>query len=227
VDERADRLYAPDMTSLDALNARIAQFEKMASADPDNDMAHFSLGNAYLQAGRFAEAAVSMERCTALNQDMSKAYQLGGKAMIEAGWADKAVAFLEKGYAVAASKGDRMPQTAIADLLRSIGREPPKLAAEVDEAAERLRASGAFVCRRTGRPGTQLDRPPFKGPIGTWIHENISAETWKDWIGQGTKVINELRLDFSRERDQEVYDAHMREFLGIDSEVLDALNAKR
>jgi hypothetical protein len=30
--------------------ARIAQFEKMAAADPDNDMAHFSLGNAYLRA---------------------------------------------------------------------------------------------------------------------------------------------------------------------------------
>jgi Flp pilus assembly protein TadD len=33
---------------------RIAQFEKMASADPTNEMAHFSLGNAYLQTGRFA-----------------------------------------------------------------------------------------------------------------------------------------------------------------------------
>ena len=35
---------------------RIAQFENMANEDPDNDMAHFSLGNAYLQAGRAAEA---------------------------------------------------------------------------------------------------------------------------------------------------------------------------
>ncbi len=208
------------MTSLDALNARIAQFEKMASADPDNDMAHFSLGNAYLQAGRAAEAAVSMQRCVGLNADMSKAYQLGGKAMVDAGWTDKAVAFLEKGYVVAASKGDRMPQTAIAELLRSIGRAPPALAKEVDEAAERLRSSGTFVCRRTGRPGSKLEKAPFRGPIGQWIFENISAETWKDWIGQGTKVINELRLDFSRDRDQEVYDSQMREFLGIDADVL-------
>lgn len=211
------------MTSIDALNARIAQFEKMASADPDNDMAHFSLGNAYLQAGRAAEAATSMERCVELNPDMSKAFQLGGKAMIDAGWADRAVAFLERGYTVAAAKGDRLPQTAIADLLRSIGREPPKLAKEVNEAAERLRASGTFVCLRTGRPGTKLDKPPFRGRLGQWIFENISAETWKDWIGQGTKVINELRLDFSRERDQEVYDAHMREFLGIDAETMKSI----
>src|SRR6185369_10110352 len=108
--------------------ARIAQFEKMASADPDNDMAHFSLGNAYLQAGRAAEAARSFERCVEVNAEMSKAYQLGGKAMIEAGWSDKAVAFLEKGFMVAAAKGDRMPQQAIAELLRSIGRAPPVLA---------------------------------------------------------------------------------------------------
>jgi Fe-S cluster biosynthesis and repair protein YggX len=205
---------------MDALAARIAQFEKMASADPTNDMAHFSLGNAYLQAGRAAEAALSFERCVAINPDMSKAYQLGGKAMIEAGWADKAVAFLETGFTTAAAKGDRMPQQAIADLLRGVGRQPPVVAKEVDEAAERLRASGAFVCRRTGRPGTKLERPPFRGPLGQWIFEHIAAETWADWIGQGTKVINEMRLDFSRDRDQEVYDQHMREFLGIDAEVL-------
>lgn len=212
------------MTSLDALTARIAQFEKMASADPSNDMAHFSLGNAYLQAGRAAEAATSMERCVAINPDMSKAFQLGGKAMIEAGWADKAVLFLERGYVVAASKGDRMPQMAIAELLRSIGREPPKLAKEVDEAAERLRASGAFLCRRSGRPGSKLEKPPFRGPVGQWIFDNISAETWAEWIGQGTKVINELRLDFSRDRDQEIYDSHMREFLGIDAETLKSIH---
>ena len=51
-----------------------------------------------------------------------------------------------------------------------------------------------------------------------WIRDNISAETWHEWIGQGTKVINELRLDFSREEDQAVYDQHMYEFLGIDDE---------
>ena len=62
--------------------------------------------------------------------------------------------------------------------------------------------------------------------IGQWIFENISAETWKQWIGQGTKVINELRLDFSRDKDQETYDQHMREFLGIDAEVLERIGAK-
>jgi Fe-S cluster biosynthesis and repair protein YggX len=203
---------------------RIAQFEKMASADPSNEMAHFSLGNAYLQTGRFAESATSFERCVAVNAEMSKAYQLGGEAMIKAGWEDKAVVFLEKGFHVAASKGDRLPQQAIAKLLESIGRHAPLLAEEA-ETADRLRDAGAFVCRRTGRPGTKLPSPPIRGSVGAWIGENISAETWRQWIGQGTKVINELRLDFTRDRDQEIYDQHMREYLGIDEEVLKEIAA--
>jgi len=198
---------------------RIAQVEKMAAADPSNEMAHFSLGNAYLQTGRFAEAAQSLERCIAINADMSKAYQLAGEAMIKAGWEDKAVAMLEKGFAVAAGKGDRLPQQAMGKLLESIGRKAPLMAEEA-ETAERLREAGAFVCRRTGRPGTKMASPPLRGPVGSWIAENISQETWRQWIGQGTKVINELRLDFTRDRDQEMYEQHMREYLGIDEEVL-------
>ena len=206
---------------------RIGQFEKMASADPTNEMAHFSLGKAYLDASRHAEAARSFERCVELAPDMSKAYQLGGQAMIGAAWTDRAVEFMNRGYETAARKGDLMPKNAIGELLRSIGREPPKLGAEVDAAAERLKASGGFICQRTGRPGNKLPSPPFKGVIGQWIFENISAETWKQWIGQGTKVINELRLDFSRDKDQETYDQHMREFLGIDAEVLERIGAAK
>ncbi len=202
---------------------RIAQFEKMAREDPTNDMAHFSLGNAYLKSGRAAEAAKSFENCIAVNPHMSKAYQLCGQAMIEAGWADKAVTILNKGYEVASGKGDRMPQQAIGELLKSIGREPPKVQTSSASAESSTVGGGGestFTCRRSGRPGTKMASPPFRGPIGQWIADNISAETWRTWIGQGTKVINELRLDLSREQDQETYDAHMREFLGIDDDVL-------
>lgn len=202
------------------LERRIAQFERMASADPDNEMAHFSLGNAYLQAGRAAEAAKCFESCVAIAPEMSKAYQLCGQSMIDAGWADKAVEVLAKGYEVAAGKGDRMPQEAIAKLLESIGREPPRLAAEVEAAAAKLRESGTFICQRTGRAGHQMSKAPFKGPVGAWVHANIAEETWQDWIRQGTKVINELRLDLSRENDAATYDRHMHEYLGVDEALL-------
>jgi Fe-S cluster biosynthesis and repair protein YggX len=208
------------MTTTPSLDERIQRFEYMATADPDNDMAHFSLGTAYLQAGRAAEAAASLEKCVSINADMSKAYQLAGQAMIDAGWEDKAAEILLKGYEVAGSKGDRMPQTAIAELLERIGRPIPELSAEARATAEAIESAGTFVCRRSGRPGNQLEDVPFRGPVGAWIRENISAETWHDWIGQGTKVINELRLDLSREEDQHVFDQQMYEFLGIDEETL-------
>ena len=208
------------------ISTRIAQFDKMAHDDPDNDMAHFSLGSAYLQAGRAAEAAGSFERCIELNPEMSKAYQLAGEAMIRAGWADKAVATLNKGYEIAAGKGERMPQEAIADLLKSIGREPPHLSAQVLEQAEKVKSGGAFVCRKTGRPGTKLAKAPMRGPVGQWIQDNIAAETWRAWIAQGTKVINELRLDLSRERDAETYDEHMQEFLGVDQDEVAAIRGQ-
>ena len=208
------------------LDQRIAQFEKMAQADPDNDMAHFSLGNALLQAERFEDAATSLLRCLELNQGMSKAFQLAGEALIKADMADQALDVLMAGYVVAARKGDMMPRNAMADLLKSIGQEPPEVTADQPADTQEDAGAGQFVCRRTGRSGTQLPDPPMRGPLGRWIYENISAETWHSWIGQGTKVINELRLDFSRERDQEVYEQHMCEFLGIEPNLHRKLTGK-
>ncbi len=198
---------------------RIDQFRHMAAEDPDNDMAHFSLGNALLQAGKAAEAATALRRAIELNDGMSRAYQLAGQALIDSGRRDEAAKVLRKGYDVAAGKGDVMPRNAIGGLLRTLGIEPPADVARAPgkgTAPAAAGTGGAFTCRATGRPGTRMSEPPMRGGLGRYIHENISAETWKTWIGQGTKVINELRLDFSKEQDQLTYERHMCEFLGID-----------
>jgi Fe-S cluster biosynthesis and repair protein YggX len=204
------------------LAQRIAQFENMVQADPENDMAHFSLGSAYAQADRHADAAESFRRCIALNPSMSKAYQLGGDALIKAGQVDAAADLLTKGLTAAAARGDLLPKNAMAALLRQINRPVPEVAAKASAPSEGV---GSFVCKRTGKPGTKMARPPFKGPVGQWIFENISKETFDLWIGQGTKVINELRLDLSRDEDNETYDRQMREYLGIDDEVMASLRA--
>ena len=69
------------------INARIAQFENMVQpgADPDNDMAWFSLGGAYAQAGRHSDAARAYEKCYTINPAMSKAYQLAGESYLMIG----------------------------------------------------------------------------------------------------------------------------------------------
>jgi Fe-S cluster biosynthesis and repair protein YggX len=197
-----------DFPMLD-INQRIAQFETMVrpEADPNNDMAWFSLGSAYAQAGRHADAATALIRCFELNPAMSKAYQLAGKALIDAGDKEQAGEVLTAGYKIAAGKGE---------MLEQLGLPVPT----VQERQPGPAADGSFVCFRTGRPGRQMARPPFKGPVGTWIFEHISQQTFDEWIKQGTKVINELRLDLSRDEDALTYDRHMREYLGIDEALL-------
>ncbi len=195
------------------IDQRIAQFENMCREDPDNDMAHFSLGGAFNQAGRFDEAAASYQRCLELNPAMSKAYQLAGAALMASGQTDQAAELLKKGFVEASSRGDLMPRNAMGELLEQLGEEIPQVQAKTPE---EVYGEGAFVCQRTGKPGSQMTRPPFRGPVGAWIQEHISKQTFDAWIAQGTKVINELRLDLSREEDAEMYDKHMREYLGID-----------
>lgn len=192
---------------------RIAQFRNMAEADPTNEMAHFSLGNALLQAGQAAEAAAALKRCIELQPEMSKAYQLAGQALEQAGRRDEAVALLTRGYEVAAGRGDAMPAGAMADMLRRLGGSVPEVKTTAKPAGGE---DGSFICQRTGRAGTQLPKPPFRGPLGQHIYETISAETWRLWVAQGTKVINELRLDLSRDEHARLYDQHMIEFLGLE-----------
>lgn len=205
------------------IDQRISQFEKMAAEDAENDMAHFSLGNAYMQAGRFPEAAGSFRRSFELNPAMTKAYEKCGAALMAADRGEEAILVLQEGYAEAASRGDLMPKRAMKEMLEKLGGQIP----EVDESKVEAIPEGSFVDRRTGRAGTQLPRPPFRGPIGQWIYDNISKESFDEWIGQGTKVINELRLDLSRTEDELVYDQHMREFLGIDDEMYEQLTGER
>lgn len=208
------------------VNQRIAQFETMVrpEADPNNDMAWFSLGKAYAEAGRHTEAAAAFARSCELNPAMTRAYQFAGENFIKSGDLSKAVDILRRGHAAAAERGDRMPQQAIEDLLVKLGEPVPRVAT-TKTASAAAAPPGSFVCSRTGRPGTRMARPPFRGPVGEWIRQNISKETFDAWIAQGTKVINELRLDLSRPEDEETYDRHMREFLGIDDDVLAKLKS--
>lgn len=195
------------------IDQRIAQFRNMAEADPENDMAHFSLGAAQLQAGRLEDAANSLLRCIELNPEMSKAYQLAGQALQEAGLKEEAVAILTKGYPIAARRGDVLPKEAMATILKELGAPVPDL--KPGETANADIPEGAFICAASGRPGTKMEKPPFRGRLGEHIGATISQETWRAWIGQGTKVINELRLDLSREDHQRIYDEQMIEFLGL------------
>lgn len=192
-------------------DTRIAQFRKLIEEDPTSDMAHFSLGQALSQAGRFDEAAAAFTRCVELNPAMTKGFQLAGAAFMAAGRDEQAKEVLTRGYEEAATRGDLMPKKAIGELLTQLGATVPEVSG--DAAAP---PTGDFRCTKTGRMGTRLPRPPFRTGVGGWIQANIARETFDEWIRLGTKVINELRLDLSRDEHDAAYDYAMRRFLGID-----------
>jgi Fe-S cluster biosynthesis and repair protein YggX len=39
-----------------------------------------------------------------------------------------------------------------------------------------------------------LDRPPYPGPLGQRIFENVSREGWSRWVKHQVMLINEYRL---------------------------------
>ncbi len=49
-------------------------------------------------------------------------------------------------------------------------------------------------CVKLGRKAEGLKMPPYPGPLGQRIFENVSQEAWKQWLGHQTTLINEYRL---------------------------------
>ena len=48
-----------------------------------------------------------------------------------------------------------------------------------------------------GREADGLEFPPFPGPLGKRIWENVSKEAWQQWLKQQTMLVNENRLNLA------------------------------
>jgi len=197
-------------------DARIAQFKKMTEADPDNELGHLSLGKAYLDAGQAREAIGPLQRAISLAPTNSKAYHLLAMAQKEVGDRAGAIATLKKGFDVANSRGDLMPRNQMAVMLKGFGEPVPQMAdAPAAGATTAAAGEGQVKCTRCGEVRPKMPERPFKGPLGEQVWANVCGPCWQQWIPMGTKVINELRLDFADPRAAEAYDLHMKEFLGL------------
>ncbi len=49
-------------------------------------------------------------------------------------------------------------------------------------------------CRKYQKELPGLDQPPFPGPKGEDIYENVSQQAWQEWLEHQTMLINEKRL---------------------------------
>lgn len=203
------------------IEQRIAQWEKMAAEAPD-DMAYFSLGSAYKDANRYEDADQALAKAIEINEQLSRAYQLRGQVLMQLGKDDQAAEVLTAGYTVAAERGDVMPQKAMGSLLEKLGKPLPEVEDASAKKAEVEESGDMVLDRRTGQPQPRMPDPPMKGKIGQFIYDHFGMVTWQQWIGQGTKVINELRLDFSNPEHQDVYERYMLEWLAVTPEEIDA-----
>jgi Fe-S cluster biosynthesis and repair protein YggX len=197
------------------LSDRIAQFRKMASDDPDNELGHFRLGQLLAEAGQYEDAVQSFRRTLEISPQFSKVYQLLADCLLKLNRRAEAVDVLKRGYAVADERGDNMPRDEMARTLTQLGEAAP-----TPKKTESPEGVGGFRCRRpgcyAGAHARQLPAPPMNDEVGRRIYESVCASCWNDWLrNYSIKVINEMRLDLSTERGQEVYDQVMAEFFGF------------
>lgn len=198
---------------------RIQQFKTMAEADPNNELGHFSLGKAYLEAGRFDDAVAPLKRVLEINPRMSKAHQLLGDAYDRAGNREEAIKALEQGVKIADEQGEFKTRDAMAKQLAAWDVTVPVFAKARTPSAiatESGATTVGFQCSRCGRPTGKMDKAPMKGGLGTKVFENVCAGCWSEWIPLGTKVINELGLVLTSPTGGQTYDQHMIEFLQLE-----------
>jgi Fe-S cluster biosynthesis and repair protein YggX len=202
---------------MSSLQDRIAQFRKMASDDPDNELGHFRLGQLLTEAGDHSEAVKSFERTLELSPGFSKVFQLLGQSLMKLDRKAEAIDVWTRGWKVADERGDKMPRDEMAKLLRENGAALPDPTRPKDDDGP----GTGFRCQRpgclAGNRAKQLAGPPLPDEVYQRIYGEICADCWNEWHrNYSIKVINELRLDLSSEYGQEEYDKYMHEFFGFD-----------
>jgi Fe-S cluster biosynthesis and repair protein YggX len=195
------------------INERIERFKKMAEADPQNELGHFSLARALMDGGQYGSAIESLKRVIAIDASRSKAYQMLGECLMKEGQKGEAVATLTQGVKIADGRGEMLPRNEMVEMLKGLGAAVPEMKAAA--APAQAAGEGQVLCRRCGKLAPKLPGPPMRNDFGRLVFENTCTTCWREAIGMGTKVINELRLDLSDPRAQKAWDQNIREFLNL------------
>ena len=68
-------------------------------------------------------------------------------------------------------------------------------------------------CRYLKRQAEGLAKPPYPGPLGQRIYEQISQEAWDAWTAHQTMLINEYRLSLMEPEARKFLTTEMEKFL--------------
>lgn len=76
-------------------------------------------------------------------------------------------------------------------------------------------------CIKLGTEAEGLDLPPYPGPLGKRIWEEVSKQAWADWMKQQTMLVNENRLNLADARARQYLARQMeKHFFGTGADVV-------
>jgi len=67
-------------------------------------------------------------------------------------------------------------------------------------------------CIKLQREAEGLERTPLAGELGQRIFESVSKEAWGAWRDHSKMLVNELRLDLTRNEHKKVWDTECEKF---------------
>jgi len=76
-------------------------------------------------------------------------------------------------------------------------------------------------CIKLGKEAEGLDFPPYPGPLGKRLWEEVSKQAWADWMKQQTMLVNENRLNLADARARQYLARQMEQhFFGSGADVV-------
>ena len=70
-------------------------------------------------------------------------------------------------------------------------------------------------CSKLQKEAEGLSAAPYPGVLGQRILQEVSAEAWQLWVGEMTKLMNEMRLSPIEPKDRELIETKMCAFLQL------------
>ncbi len=89
-------------------NPRIEPLKKVLTIEPNDDVAWFGLGKAYMEDSTWDEAATALEGCLKVNPTYSAAYYALAQCLQKLGRIDQCRQTCEQGIEVSTKNGDAM-----------------------------------------------------------------------------------------------------------------------
>ena len=68
-------------------------------------------------------------------------------------------------------------------------------------------------CKKYHQQLEGLDKPPFPGPKGLHIFENVSKQAWQEWQAHQTRLINERQLNMIEPESRAFLQQEMEKFI--------------